>query len=272
MRRTISRLAHLSPRNAHVKPRPAPVNVSNSDSWDNPTGEVQLGQHVISVCKQYDISLPQHVRRVSVGLRPNPYQLNVAISPKHSFSVPSMQYFDKFEHPFAKTMLAHYIEKKKEPLWISCFAYGASPFPSRKASKKVAHALRDALAAAGYDRFGRRVPVDGKPNAVLDLYGTLRVTSNDPCAVCNAKFVDLLVHAKQIISYAEISLRRGKNGLHLQSQSRPHSAGQDQKREFSNRQWHRTAEPSTSPHENRSRYQSRHGHNTSPIQHRKSRL
>ncbi|KAI0118393.1 hypothetical protein GGR51DRAFT_545613 [Nemania sp. FL0031] len=244
MRRTISRFAHSSLSNAYVKPRPAPVNikvnananVSKPGSWDNPTGEVQPGQHVISVCKQYDISYPHQVRSVSVGLKSNPYRLSVAISPKHSFSVNSMQYFDKFEHPFAKTVLDRYIEKKKEPLWMSCIAYGASPFPSRKASKKVAHALRDALAAAGYDRFGRRVLADGESSATLDLHGTLRVTSHNPCAVCNAKFVDLLEHAKRIISFAETSLRRGKNGHHLQSSPHSYSARQDQRREPNNQQ------------------------------------
>ncbi|TGJ88438.1 hypothetical protein E0Z10_g382 [Xylaria hypoxylon] len=88
-----------------------------------------------------------------------------------------MRYFDKVEHPFTRALLDIYIEKKKEPLWWSGFAYGASPFPNKTASRRIAHALRDALAAAGYDRFGRRVLVDGESSAIADLYGTLRVSA-----------------------------------------------------------------------------------------------
>ncbi|KAI1126168.1 hypothetical protein F5Y10DRAFT_217019 [Nemania abortiva] len=259
MRRTIPRLAHLRPLSAHVKPRPVPSGASKPVSWDGSTGEVEPGKHVISTCREHDISFPQQARSVKVGLGANPYRLSVAISQKHCVSVHSMQYFDKFEHPLTKTILDHYIEKKKEPLWVSCFAYGASPFPCRKAAKKVAHALRDALAAAGYDRFGRRMLVGHGPSTVLDLYGTLRVISHDPCAVCNAKFIDLLEHAKKIISCVEITLRRGKNGRHLEGQKpkqhppRTHGAWQNQRHEPDSRQRQHTGRSSAPPQWNRPR-------------------
>ncbi|KAI3320799.1 hypothetical protein HD806DRAFT_505022 [Xylariaceae sp. AK1471] len=228
MRRTISRLASLGSPNAYVQSRLPPISVSKlinpaSEYLHDPVTEIEPGQHVISICKRHNIGFPNQLWALKgIKLEKNPYKLNVSISQRHCFEQKSMRYFDTFEHPFAKSMLDIYIEKTKEPLWISCHAYGASPFPNKKASKKVSHALRDALAAAGYDRLGQRVLVDGESSAIADLYGTLRVIVGDPQAVCNAKFVDLLKNAKSIISGAEIQLRRDNNGQHLgKQQHRP---------------------------------------------------
>jgi hypothetical protein len=145
----------------------------------------------------------------------NPFKLAISLSQSHCFDMKSMRYFDKVEHPFAKSLLDIYIEQTKEPLWLQCAAYGASPVPVKTATRRMRHAMRDALAVAGYDRFGRRVPVDGESSVVADLYGTLRVISSDPLAICNNKFADLLKSAKQIVSFAEVQIRRNKNGRHI---------------------------------------------------------
>ncbi|KAI0904320.1 hypothetical protein F4824DRAFT_484271 [Ustulina deusta] len=236
MRRTIFRLAPLNRPNTSVQAQFSPADFSKLVAWDDPTVEVEPGQHVISVCRQYKISFPNELRSLK-GLRlwENPYKLSVYTSQKHCFFQHSMKYFDKLEHPFAKSMLDIYIEKKKEPLWIHSFAHGGMPFANKTASRKVTHALRDALVAAGYDRFGQRVLADGQLSAIADLYGTLRLMISDPLAVCNAKFADLLECAKQVLSAVEIELRRDKNGHHVtrkQQNPRPtRGAWQGQRRE-----------------------------------------
>lgn len=131
-----------------------------------------------------------------------------------------MRYFDKIEHPFARSLLDTYIEKNKEPLWIFSVTHGAGPFPTKKAAKRISHALRDALGAAGYDRFGRRVLADGNPRAMADLYGTIRITAAEPQAICNGQFADLVEQAKRIVSHAEMSLGRDKDGRHQSYGSR----------------------------------------------------
>ncbi|KAI0405564.1 hypothetical protein F4802DRAFT_562371 [Xylaria palmicola] len=219
MRRTLSRLALLGPPSTPVQTRFAPVvEVRQPTLWDEPKSEqdIRPGRHVISVCQRHKISFPFQVYRLEgIRLWPNPFKLNAAASQNHSFASRSMRYFDTVEHPFAKTLLDIYIEKKKEPLWIHCYAHGGTSFPIKKASKKLAHAIRDALAAAGYDRFGRRVLGEGESSPVTDLYGTLRVSAGDPQAICNRKFADLLEDAKKIVACAEIQLQRGPDGRHI---------------------------------------------------------
>ncbi|KAI0426914.1 hypothetical protein F5Y09DRAFT_333778 [Xylaria sp. FL1042] len=236
MRRTIFRLAPTGRLNTEVQSQFSPVDYSKLVAWDNPGAEVEPGKHVIAVCKQYNIAFPNQLRPLKGLVRRNQYKLTVTTSRQHCFFHQSMKYFDKFEHPFAKSLLDIYIEKKKEPLWMSSNVYGASAFPNKTASRRINHALRDALIAAGYDRFGRRVYVDGESSVIADLYGTLRVLSTAPLAICNAKFADLVECAKQIISGVEIHLRRDKNGRHIQSQQqdptiiRPPGQGQRRQR------------------------------------------
>ncbi|KAI1277266.1 hypothetical protein F5Y07DRAFT_363515 [Xylaria sp. FL0933] len=218
MRRTIFRLAPAGHLHTKVQPQFSPVDYSKLVAWDDPKAEVEPGQHVIAVCKQYKISFPNQLRHLKESPRKTNYHLSVTASQQHCFAQQSMKYFDRFEHPFAKSLLDIYIEKKKEPLWLFTSAYGASAFPNKTASRRLTHALRDALKAAGYDRFGRRVLVDGESSVIADLHGTLRVLSTAPLAICNAKFADLLECAKHIIHGAEIYLRRDKNGRHLQTQ------------------------------------------------------
>ncbi|KAI1734838.1 hypothetical protein F4680DRAFT_437140 [Xylaria scruposa] len=210
MRRILLRLAPPSIPNTYVQTRFSSHAVRKHVSWNNPL-YVQPGQHVISVCKQYSINFPQKLRPLRVfKQKENPYKLGVFICQQHCFAQNSMRYFDKLEHPLAKSLLDIYIEKKKEPLWFTSYAHGAGVFPNKTAQKRLAHALRDALMLAGYDRFGRRVLADGESSAIVDLYGTLRVVSGHPTAVCNARFVDVLESAKKIIAGVEIELRRGE--------------------------------------------------------------
>ncbi|GAP91842.1 hypothetical protein SAMD00023353_6700060 [Rosellinia necatrix] len=212
MRRTISRLARPGPPKPRAKapPRAKPDSQASVD-------DITPGQHVISVCKQHNIVFPFQLRPLKpIRLGNNPYRIGVVYSQKHSFAQKSMKYFDKAEHPFAKSLLNIYIEKKKEPLWIACNVHGAGSFPNKTATKKLAHALRDALAIAGYDRFGRRVLADGESSTIAELYGSLSVYSTEPLLMCNAKFTDLLECGKQIIASAEINLARDKDGCNLQ--------------------------------------------------------
>ncbi|KAI1309697.1 hypothetical protein F5Y03DRAFT_348607 [Xylaria venustula] len=218
MKRTIIRLARPGRSNAGVQTQSPSGGSKKPVSWSDTTAEIEPGQHVIAACRQHNFAFPSQLSSWRGLVKPNPFNLIVTGSQKHCFLHQSMRYFDKVEHPFTKSMLDIYIEKKKEPLWMSGFSYGAGAFPNKVASRKITHALRDALMAAGYDRFGRRVPIDGKSSAIAELYGTVRVVSTDPLAVCNAKFADLLECAKKIISFAEIKLRRDKNGQHFEDQ------------------------------------------------------
>ncbi|KAK5633955.1 hypothetical protein RRF57_009669 [Xylaria bambusicola] len=228
MKRTISRLASFRPRNAGVQAQLSPADFKKLAAPHDFAAQVKPGQHVIAICNQYDISFPHEMRNLG-GLRltPNPYNIGAVASPKHCFFHQSMKYFDRLEHPFAKTLLDIYVQKKKEPLWISALAHGGSPFANSTAKRKLKHALRDALAAAGYDRIGQRVLADGESSAVDGLYGSLRIMTSNPQAICTAKFVDLLDCAKQVIFAAEIQLRRNKSTLHLErgQQHSPTSKG-----------------------------------------------
>ncbi|KAI1181295.1 hypothetical protein F4777DRAFT_11255 [Nemania sp. FL0916] len=229
MRRTLMRLAHKRPHDhsakiGHMRTRLPLEDRSQVVSWDDPLGKVEPGKHVISVSQKYEIFFSTELRTLKLDKRyGNPYRINVATSPKHCFQENSIRYLDKVEHPYAKTILDMYIAKKKEPLWLYCFTHGASPFPVKTANRKLAHAMRDALAAAGYDRFGRRVLADGETSAATDLHGTIRITGHDPLAVCNAKFVDLLDQAKRILADVEILHVRGEDGLRFYY-PRTHSA------------------------------------------------
>ncbi|KAI0444528.1 hypothetical protein F4803DRAFT_251724 [Xylaria telfairii] len=245
MRRTLLRLASFGPPNTHVQTRFSPQAVNKPAPWNDPTAVIKPGQLVISACRQHDIAFPWELQ----PLRPfrshqNTYKLALAVCQRHCFEQQSMRYFDRLEHPFTKSLLDIYIEKKEKPLWISCHAHGSAAFVSRKARKKILHAVRDALVAAGYDRFGRRVIADGESSAILDLYGTLRVIANDAVVVCEAKFADLLKDAKKIVASAEIVLRRNQDGHHVERlQPRQHNknyAGQGQRRGPSNQQMRRT--------------------------------
>ncbi|KAI0968769.1 hypothetical protein F4678DRAFT_441357 [Xylaria arbuscula] len=218
MKRTIFRLARPGRANAGVQTQFLSAGSKKPSSWSDPIAEIEPGQHIIAACREHNFAFPNQLSYWKGLFKPNPYHLSVNASRQHCFLHQSMKYFDKVEHPFAKSMLDIYIEKKREPLWLSGFSYGAAAFPNRVASRKITHALRDALMAAGYDRFGRRVPIDGESSAIVDLYGTLRVTSADPQGVCNAKFKDLLECAKKIISFAETKLGRDRGGRHIGGQ------------------------------------------------------
>ncbi|KAJ2987870.1 hypothetical protein NUW58_g4277 [Xylaria curta] len=219
MRRTLFRLAQSRPPNPHFPTQLPPVDLRILSPLGDPTVKIEPSRHVLSVFKEHDIFFPSFLKRIPrPKLLPNPYKLSVFVSQKHCVEVKSMKYFDKLEHPFAKSLQDIYIEKTKTPLWLAFFTVGGGSFPSQVSRRKIAHAVRDALAAAGYDRFGRRVPVDGEPSPIVDLYGTLQVTSHDPLAVCNAKFVDLVEQAKHIVLQIEIMLQRGKDGLHREKE------------------------------------------------------
>ncbi|RWA06451.1 hypothetical protein EKO27_g8663 [Xylaria grammica] len=241
MRRTIQRLARPSPPYPRVQPRSPPVHV-NKPAWEDPTVDVEPSQNVTSMYRQHGIIFPYQLRPLKgIFSGNNPYHLGVSYSQEHCVLHQSMKFFDRIEHPFMRPLLDIYVEKNKEPLWFSGFAHGEGAFPNKTASKKITHALREALAEAGYDRFGRKVLVDGESSAVADLYGTLRVTTNKPLVVCNANFTELLECAKAIVARAEKELQRDKNGRHIEGpqwQHYPprHSAQRGPKRQHNGQQ------------------------------------
>ncbi|KAI1436424.1 hypothetical protein GGR50DRAFT_693235 [Xylaria sp. CBS 124048] len=216
MRQSLLRLAFSKSPNGYP---PVPSEFTPADLRellsvaDTPPENIQPGQHWVSICKSHDIYFADRMKLMK-GFRHSqpPYKLFITISQQHCMQRRSMRYFDKFEHPFAKSMLKYYIDKKEEPLWMYCSALGGTAYPNKKASKKMAHALRDALAEAGYDRVGRPVLVEGQRSSKDELYGSLSVTSSDPVAVCNAAFTDLMKQAKIIVSSAQHILQRDKYG------------------------------------------------------------
>ncbi|KAI0201750.1 hypothetical protein F4808DRAFT_97315 [Astrocystis sublimbata] len=240
MRRSAVRLAPYLRKDAHAQVRYSSSSgtgaTSKLGSWDGSIVHIEPGQHVHAVAKQYNIGFPDKLRplknlRLDNQLGKNPYKIGASVCQQHLIDQLSMRYFDKFEHPFTKTMLDKYIERKKESLWLNTHAHGAGVFPNKKASKKIMHALRDALAAAGYDRFGQTVLTDGQSRPKGNMYGTLRVVCQAPTVVCEAKFVDLLETAKRVIAAAAAMLQTDQHGRHLNlTKSQPHSpASQRQK-------------------------------------------
>ncbi|OTB03962.1 hypothetical protein M426DRAFT_23283 [Hypoxylon sp. CI-4A] len=189
----------------------------------NVSGEyITPGDYVNSVCRKHQIAFPNIMRGLREARLPeNPCKLMVVAAERHCFDLSSMKYFDKSEHPFAKSMLDIYIARKKQPLWLSTFSMAvASPFPCRMARKRIQHAFRDALAAHGYDREGRRIATDDS-GVISELYGSVRITCGDPKAACNIKFADLLEQVNKIVSAVEVALARDKNGRHIHGMGTP---------------------------------------------------
>lgn len=182
--------------------------------------EVQPGDHVLAACREHKIYLPTTLRRSKEkkGLK----DFMIFTSERHCFDQQVMKYLDKFEHPFAKSIINMCVDKNHEPLWYKTFTLPvASPFPCGTATRKMRHALRDALAAAGYDRVGRKISPPTDPNGIAELYGTLRVGISDPKGFCNLKFVDMLAKAKLIISEFEPIFARDKFGRHINMVPKP---------------------------------------------------
>ncbi|XXH05886.1 hypothetical protein Hte_012327 [Hypoxylon texense] len=179
---------------------------------------VQPGEHVRSVCREHDLSFPNVLRRLQgFKLKENPYKLVVVVSEKHCIQRNSMKYLDKFEHPFAKSILNMYVSQKRKPLWVavSCLPE-AKPVVCTTARRKFRHAFHDALAAHGYDREGRRIATEGGSSSVIaDLCGTVQLTCGDPKVTCQAKFADLLESTMVIVSSLELALGRDKNGIRI---------------------------------------------------------
>ncbi|KAI1079563.1 hypothetical protein F5B20DRAFT_542725 [Whalleya microplaca] len=173
--------------------------------------DVELDESTISLCKTHDLAFPSALYGLKAKLENNPCKLVVLFSPHHCLSRMIFKYLDKNEHPFRKSILDIYIEKTTIPFWYSAWTYGAGAVPCRKAKKKVEFALRDALAAAGYDRYGRRMPT-AEPHRIKELYGTLSISIREPLAACNTKFVDVVEQAKAIIAQAEFELARDEHG------------------------------------------------------------
>ncbi|RYP21332.1 hypothetical protein DL767_009283 [Monosporascus sp. MG133] len=184
---------------------------------------VQPGEHVISWCREHDIAFPNQMKGLKARLPKNPLRLGVFFSRRHCIDNKSMRYFDKAEHPFARSMFDVYVAKKKAPLWYDSWCTpNARPFVISTARRRIKHALRDALAARGYDRDGRRTDNDPEETVVMDLFGTLKIHSPEPKMVCNTEFAELVEQMSRIVGVAELELRRGKDGRHLATLSAPY--------------------------------------------------
>lgn len=189
---------------------------------NGPAADVQPGDYVRNWCREHEIAFPNHMKSLKTKLPKNPFKLSVYCSRHHCIDIKSMRYFDKYEHPLARTIFDIYIAKKTTPLWYDAFGgVGARPFVVSTAEQKLKHALRDALASRGYDRDGRRMASAADDSVVADLYGTLKLTSADPKVVCNGKFADLVKDMEFIVGVAELELRRGRDGRHLSTPAPP---------------------------------------------------
>ncbi|KAL7621307.1 hypothetical protein AAE478_008627 [Parahypoxylon ruwenzoriense] len=182
--------------------------------------DIQPGEHVYSVCRKHNIAFPTNLRGTKGWkLGTNPCKLNILVSERHCFSATSMKYLDKFIHPFASSILHMYIAKTSQPLWYSTYSQPvALPFPCRRAARKVKHAFRDALAAHGYDREGRKLASD--EGRIRELYGTVRIACGDPKATCNIKFAELLEQMNSIVDVIERVLGRDKFGSPIMTTQR----------------------------------------------------
>ncbi|KAI1212705.1 uncharacterized protein F4807DRAFT_346594 [Annulohypoxylon truncatum] len=184
------------------------------------SGEIGAGEPVRSVSRKYQISLPhprvfRHIPMAQMKIKDNPCKLSIQYAQCHVFDEASTKYLDKYEHPFAKSVLNMYIKKKETPLWHKVFARPeAKPFPCRVATKRIRHAFLDALAYHGYDRDGRKITKDNS-SVIAALHGTVKLVCGDPKAACNIKFADLLEQAKLVVAGIEPMLARDKNGQYI---------------------------------------------------------
>ncbi|KAI1448962.1 hypothetical protein F5Y02DRAFT_414226 [Annulohypoxylon stygium] len=184
------------------------------------SGALGSGDHIRQVCEQYQIALPnsrvfRHLSLHHLKMKDNPCKLNIMYAQGHVFEESSNKYLDKYEHPFAKSILNMYIKKKENPLWHKVFSHPmARPFPCRVAAKRVRHALFDALAYHGYDRDGRKIAKDAS-SIITALYGTVKIGCGDPKAACNIKFADLLEQLKPIVAGLETVLAKDKDGQYI---------------------------------------------------------
>ncbi|KAI1466600.1 uncharacterized protein F4812DRAFT_434834 [Daldinia caldariorum] len=189
-------------------------NYSTSFSVPTSEGVIQPGTHVLDFCRKYQISFPSVLRRASgVQLTPNPLGIGVMISEKHCFNKHSLKYLDKYEQPFTKTIFDIYIAQKKQPLWYSVFSVPVTtPLPCKEGARRLRHAFRDALAARGYDRDGRKMDTDGP---IVDMHGTVSLICGNPKAACNLKFPELVKHTNKIVAGIENMLARDKYGVFI---------------------------------------------------------
>ncbi|KAI1091973.1 hypothetical protein F5B19DRAFT_456350 [Rostrohypoxylon terebratum] len=184
------------------------------------SGALGSGHHVRSVSEQYQIALPtshvfRHLPLNQLRMGDNSCKLNIMYAQCHVFDDQSGKYLDKYEHPFAKSVLNMYIKKKEEPLWYRVFSHPvARAFPCRVAAKRVRHAFLDALAYHGYDRYGKKI-VEDDSSHIASLCGTVKLGCGDPKAACNIKFADLLEQFKLIVAGLETFLAKDKNGHYI---------------------------------------------------------
>ncbi|KAI1764904.1 hypothetical protein GGR53DRAFT_491969 [Hypoxylon sp. FL1150] len=184
--------------------------------------EVQPGEHVFSACEKHDLSFPNNLRPLKIKFKENRVKCSVSTSGKHCLEKYSLKYLDKFEHPFAKSVLNMHVAQKHKPLWVSITVYPiASAFPCKVAKRRFKHAFFEALAAHGYDREGRRVASEDSQSVIADLYGTVQLTCGDPKIACTMKFTDLLKQAMKVVSAVELALARDKNGRRIKSTWEP---------------------------------------------------
>ncbi|KAI5867799.1 hypothetical protein GGS23DRAFT_196592 [Durotheca rogersii] len=184
--------------------------------------DVQPGDHVLAVSRKYNIGFPTALHWIKDWKpKSNPCQLNVMISERHCFSVTSMRYLDKFEHPFAKSVLGFYIAKTDIPLWHNAYSHPvAKACVCQVAARKIQRAFRDSLAAHGYDKDGRKTTTDDA--GVRQLYGTARISCGNPKAACNIQFADLLDQINPLVDALEVALGRDKYGdLLFRKKKRP---------------------------------------------------
>ncbi|KAK7952328.1 uncharacterized protein PG986_008056 [Apiospora aurea] len=140
--------------------------------------------------------------------------LTVQVSQSHCFDSNHMKYLDKAEHPLRKTIFDMYAGWADRPLWYSGAGFGAAPIVCSKAKRWIQRGLREALLERGYDRDGRvvqqKTPAagggagnSGGRKTPPALYGTLKVLSHSPKAMCSHTFPQVLAAMRQAVAAAE---------------------------------------------------------------------
>ncbi|KAK7743651.1 hypothetical protein SLS62_010554 [Diatrype stigma] len=214
---SVIQVARRIPARSFRTERPQGINEGPAFSPppSGPNADVQPGDYVWAWCKEHDIALADRMKGLRVKQLDNRFKLSVFTSRQHCIDITHMRYFDKYEHPYARTMFDVYIAKKKATLWYKAWAgSSALPFVISTAERRIKRAIRLALESRGYDRDGRRMETaDGRRTRAgadaVDLFGTLKIQTAEPKLVCNVKFAELQERIDKIMGMVEIELRRG---------------------------------------------------------------
>ncbi|KAK8042163.1 hypothetical protein PG993_006686 [Apiospora rasikravindrae] len=221
---------------------PEPTLFGNSELSDR----FDSGHEITAFYRAQRMKPAMHLKNIRVP-RPLISGVTVQVSQSHCFDSNHMKYLDKVEHPMRKTIFDMYAGWADRPLWYSGAGYGAAPIVCSKAKRWIQRGLREALLERGYDRDGRVVQKTsptatagrgtgnkGGGKAPPALYGTLKVLSHNPKAICSYTFPEVLAAMKQALAaavpylttdgFAQKPSRPGQNHGNMNSSKPPRAS------------------------------------------------